>query len=91
MRQSTKTIYRECDRIAESFKHNAVIRKCEKSANWRQTWGDIFRAYVDRVQGMWEIAETAAAEERIRSCTAFITSMMHDAEQYMVREKEILK
>lgn len=91
MRQSTKTIYRECDRIAESFKHNAVIRKCEKSQDWRQTWGDIYRAYVDRVQGMWEIAETAAAEERIRSCTAFITSMMHDAEQHMVREKEILK
>ena len=87
MRETTKTIYTECDKIAESFKHNAVIRKCEKSQDWRQTWGDIFRAYLNRVQGMWEIAETPAADERIRLCTEFIISMMHDAEQYMEREK----
>lgn len=87
MKATTKEIYRECDRIAESFKHNAVIRKCEKSQDWRQTYGDIFRAYWDRVQGMWEIAETPAAYGRIRLCTEFIMSMMHDAEQYMEREK----
>lgn len=87
MRQSTKTIHRECDGIAESFKHNAVVRKCEKSQDWRQTWGDIYRAYWDIVQWMWEIAETPAADERIRLCTEFIISMMNDAEQYMEREK----
>lgn len=85
MRKSTKKVYIECDRIAESFKHNAVIRKCEKSANWEQTYRDIFKAYVDRVQAMWDIAETPAADRRIMRCTEMVTELMTSAREYMER------
>ena len=90
MRDTTKTIYTECDRIADGFKHNAVVRKCEKSHNWHQTWTDIYTTYARRVNDMWNIAETTAAEKRIESCTALITSRMHDAKKYM-EEREVAR